>query len=48
MWGDRFVLLLILQYAVVSVIYLLDGAPWKALYFAGAFIISIAVLGMKG
>lgn len=48
MIGDWFVKALIVQYALASVAYLWHGQDWKALYFAGAFVISIAVLGMKG
>ena len=47
MIGDWFVLALIVQYVLASVVYLAQGAAWKALYFAGAFVISVAVLKMR-
>lgn len=48
MIGDWFVLALIAQYVIAAIAYLCQGSPWKALYFAGAFVISVAVLGMRG
>ena len=45
--GDWFVRGLIVQYALAAIAYGIQGAPWKACYFVGAFIISIAVLKLK-
>lgn len=47
MIGDRFVLLLIFQYFLISIAYAYQGFYFKSLYWVGAILISIAVLKMK-
>lgn len=47
MIGDLFVKALIVQYVLASAAYGWQGAGYKALYFASAAGISVAVLGMK-
>ena len=48
MIGDWFLKALLVQYGVASLVYLLiDHAPWKALYWLGAGLITVAVLRMR-
>ena len=47
MLGDRFVLLLIGQYAVACGLYACQGQWFKALYWLSALGITVAVRGMR-
>lgn len=46
--GDRFLYLLLGLYAIAATLYGFDRQPWKALYWVGAALITLAVLNMKG
>jgi len=45
--GNKLLLLFIIEYAVISIVYLFCKDWARALYFAGAIILSIGVLLMK-
>ena len=45
--ADWFVVALIAQYVLVAVLYAWQSSWWKALYFASAAGISVAVLKMR-
>lgn len=47
MTGEQFQVILMVQYAIASVLYLSQGSPLKAMYWFGALIITIPVLLMK-
>lgn len=47
LWGDGFVIALIVQYLVVSLVYALQTSWYKALYFISAAGIGVAVLKMR-
>jgi uncharacterized MnhB-related membrane protein len=45
--GNLIVRILLIEYIVVSVIYLLQRDYMKSLYWAGVFVVTIAVYFMK-
>ena len=45
--GDKLTVLLLVFYVLIVIAYLYDGKWWKALYWVGAILISIAILKMK-
>ena len=47
MTGDRFLLFLIGQYLLATLLYAWEGSWMKALYFLSATGISVAVRGMR-
>jgi len=45
--GDLFVKVLIVEYLIITIAYLIQGNFAKVLYFVGAIILSLGVLMMK-